>query len=196
MSSYTIPNVISHNPRGERIMDVFSHLLTERIIYLGTPIDEGVAGTLIAQLLYLESANPEDLVQLYINSPGGDPSSMLAVYDTIQYIRCPVGTTCIGQAAGVAAILLAAGEYGRRAALSHSRIVLAQPISQGQRGTIPELILHADEMVRVRSDLETALSRHTGQPIERIQADSNLDHVFTAEDACTYGIVDRVLTMR
>lgn len=177
-------------------MDVFSHLLTERIIYLGTPIDEGVAGALIAQLLYLESANPDDIVQLYINSPGGDPSSMLAVYDTIQYIRCPVATTCIGQAAGVAAILLAAGEHGRRAALSHSRIVLAQPTSQGQRGTIPELILHADEMVRVRSDLETALSRHTGQPIERIQADSNLDHVFTTEDACTYGIVDRVLTMR
>lgn len=136
MTNYTIPNVIAQHPRGERIMDVYSHLLTERIVYLGTPIDAGVANALIAQLLCLESANPEAEVNLYVNSEGGDPSAMLAIYDTMTFVRAPVATTCVGQAVGVGAVLLACGAAGRRTALPHARIILHQPGAQG-RGAIP-----------------------------------------------------------
>ena len=136
MSTYTIPNVIARSPNGERILDVYSHLLTERIIYLGTAIDAGVANALVAQLLYLEADNPDREIQLYINCEGGDPSAMLAVYDTLRYIRPKVATTCVGQAVAVGAVLLAAGSDGKRAALPHTRVVLHQPLGQG-RGAIP-----------------------------------------------------------
>lgn len=195
MSSYTIPNVIAQNPRGERIMDVYSHLLSERIVYLGTGIDAGVANAAIAQLLHLEAGNPESEIQLYINCEGGDPSAMLAIYDTMQFVKPDVVTTCVGQAIAVGAVLLAAGAPGKRTALPHSRIVLHQPAAQG-RGAIPDLILQADEVVRIRSEMENVLSRHTGQSVERLRADTTHDRVFTATAAQDYGLIDHVIHQR
>ncbi|MBO9704559.1 MAG: ATP-dependent Clp protease proteolytic subunit [Arthrobacter sp.] len=195
MSSYTIPNVIAQHPRGERIMDVYSHLLTERVVYLGTGIDAGVANALIAQLLYLEAQNPEHDIQLYINCEGGDPSAMLAIYDTMTFIKPDVATTCVGQAVAVGAVLLAAGAAGKRAALPHSRIVLHQPAAQG-RGTIPDLILQADEVIRIRSDIEGALALHTGQSVETLRRDTDRDRTFTAQAARDYGLLDLVITRR
>ncbi|MGC5015064.1 ClpP family protease [Streptosporangium sp. DT93] len=195
MSSYTIPNVIAQNPRGERIMDVYSHLLTERIVYLGTAIDAGVANALVAQFIFLESENPEGTIQFYINCEGGDPSAMLAIYDTMRYIRSRVETTCVGQAVAVGAVLLAAGAEGRRAALPHARVILHQPAAQG-RGTIPDLILQADEVVRVRADIERILSRHTGQSVETLRADTDHDRVFTARAALEYGLLDEIIEER
>lgn len=195
MSSYTIPNVIAQHPRGERIMDVYSHLLTERVVYLGTAIDAGVANALVAQLLFLEADNPERDIQLYINCEGGDPSAMLAVHDTLQYIRPQVATTCIGQAVAVGAVLLAAGAPGKRAALPHARVVLHQPAASG-RGPIPDLILQADEVVRVRADIERILSRHTGRDVATLRADTDHDRVFTAEGAREYGLIDQVIAER
>ncbi|WP_308466643.1 ClpP family protease [Rathayibacter soli] len=192
MSNYMIPNVITQNSRGERIMDVYSHLLTERIIYLGTAIDSGVANALIAQLLHLEAENSEREINLYINCEGGDLTSMLAVYDTMQYIQAPVATTCVGQAIAAGAVLLAAGTPGRRAVLPHTRVVLHQPAAQG-RGTIPDLILQADEVVRIRAELEEILSAHTGQSIETLRRDTDRDRVFTAHAALEYGLVDQVM---
>ena len=195
MSTYTIPNVIAQHPRGERIMDVYSHLLTERVIYLGTAIDAGVANALVAQLLYLEVDNPERDIQLYINCEGGDPSAMLAVYDTMRYIQPQVATTCVGQAVAVGAVLLAAGAAGKRAALPHTRVILHQPAAQG-RGSIPDLILQADEVVRVRADMERILSRHSGQTVDALRADTDHDRVFTAEAAREYGLIDHVIEQR
>lgn len=195
MSSYTIPNVIAQHPRGERVLDVYSHLLAERIIYLGTGIDAGVANALIAQLLHLESENPDSDVQLYINCEGGDPSAMLAIYDTVQFIRPQVATTCVGQAVAVGAVLLAAGAPGKRSALPHARIVLHQPAAQG-RGTIPDLILQADELVRIRADMEEALSRHSGVSVETLRADTDHDRIFTASAARDYGLIDHVIDRR
>lgn len=192
MSSYTIPNVIAQHPRGERIMDVYSHLLTERIVYLGTEIDPGVANALIAQLLHLEAENSEREINLYINCEGGDMTSMLAVYDTMQYIQAPVATTCVGQAIAAGAVLLAAGTPERRAVLPHTRVVLHQPAARGQ-GTIPDLILQADEVVRIRAELEEILSLHTGQSVETLRRDTDRDRVFTAASAREYGLVDEVL---
>lgn len=195
MSGYTIPNVVARDARGERIMDVYSHLLTERIVYLGTAIDAGVANTLIAQLLYLESDNPDSDVQLYVNCDGGDPSAMLGVYDTMRFIKPKVATTCVGQAVGVGAALLAAGAAGKRAALPHARVVLHQPASQGQ-GTIPDLILQADELVRIRSDMEAIVAEHSGQTSARLRADTDHDRVFSATQAREYGLIDHVLAAR
>ena len=195
MSSYTIPNVIAQHPRGERIMDVYSHLLTERIVYLGTAIDAGVANTLIAQLLHLEAESQDLEINLYINCEGGDLPSMLAVYDTMQYIQAPVATTCVGQAIGVGAVLLAAGTAGRRALLPHARVVLYQPAARGQ-GPIPDLILQADELVRMRADIEAILSAHTGQSVPTLRADTDRDRVLNAQAALAYGIVDQVLGQR
>ncbi|MER6668378.1 ATP-dependent Clp protease proteolytic subunit [Amycolatopsis japonica] len=195
MSTYTIPNVISRSPAGERIMDVYSHLLSERIIYLGTAIDSGVANALITQLLYLEADNPEQEINLYINTEGGDPSAMLALYDTMRFIKAPVATTCVGQAVAAGAILLAAGEAGHRFVLPHTRVVLHQPAAQG-RGTIPDLILQADEVVRVRTQLEEILSAHTGRAVSDLRHDTDRDRVFDAAGAVAYGLADRVLDER
>lgn len=192
MSSYTIPSVITQSARGERIMDVYSYLLSERIIYLGTGIDAGVANALVAQLLHLDAENSDRVINLFINCEGGDPSAMLAVYDTMRYVKSPIATTCVGQAVAVGAVLLAAGAEGRRAALPHARVVLHQPAAQG-RGTIPDLILAADEIVRVRADIEAILSRHTGQTKEALRADTDRDRVFTAEAAKDYGLIDSVM---
>jgi ATP-dependent Clp protease protease subunit len=195
MSSYTIPNVISQHPRGERIMDVYSHLLTERVIYLGTAIDAGVANALIAQLLHLEADKPDQDINLYINCEGGDMTAMLAIYDTMQFIQSPVATVCVGQAIAAGAVLLAAGERGRRSVLPHARVVLHQPAARGQ-GAIPDLILQADELVRVRSQVESILAAHTGQSVERLRHDTDRDHVLTADTAREYGIVDEVIQHR
>jgi ATP-dependent Clp protease protease subunit len=195
VSTYTIPNVITEHPRGDRIMDVYSHLLTERILYLGTPIDAGVANALTAQLLYLEYASPEQEINLYINCEGGDMMAMLAVYDTMRFVRAPIVTTCVGQAIAAGAVLLAAGAPGRRAILPHARVVLHQPSASG-RGAIPDLILAADEVVRIRADIESVLSRHTGQSVETLRADTDRDRVFTAQAALDYGIADQILTER
>ncbi|MFS8098589.1 ATP-dependent Clp protease proteolytic subunit [Lentzea alba] len=195
MSTYTIPNVITRDARGERVMDVYSHLLSERIVYLGTGIDSGVANALIAQLLHLEADNPELEINLYINCEGGDPSAMLALYDTMRYIRAPVATTCVGQAVAAGAVLLAAGAEGRRALLPHARVVLHQPAAQG-RGTIPDLILAADEVVRVRTQLEEILARHTGRSVSELRHDTDRDRVFDASGAVAYGLADMVLEER
>lgn len=195
MSGYTIPNVIAQHPRGERVMDVYSHLLAERVIYLGTGIDAGVANALIAQLLHLDADSPESSVQLYVNSEGGDPGAALAIYDTMQHVRPAIATTCVGQAIGPAALLVAAGAEGQRSALTHARIVLHQPSGQS-RGAIPDLILAADEVVRVRSDMEAILARHTGRTVEELRADTDRDRVFTASGALDYGLVDTVLGER
>jgi ATP-dependent Clp protease protease subunit len=194
-NSYTIPSVITKNPRGERVMDVYSHLLSERIVYLGTAIDAGVANALVAQLLHLEADNPKADIQLYVNCEGGDPSAMLAVYDTMRYIRPDVATICVGQAVAVGAVLLAAGAAGKRAGLPHTRVVLHQPAAQG-RGAIPDLIIQADELVRVRSDMEQILAAHTGRSVETLRADTDHDRVFAAVAARDYGLIDTVLDPR
>ncbi|MRH89235.1 ATP-dependent Clp protease proteolytic subunit [Nocardia sp. SYP-A9097] len=195
MTSYTIPNVIAQHPRGERIMDVYSHLLAERIVYLGTPIDSGVANALIAQLLHLDADSPGQEISLYINCEGGDLSAMLAVYDTMQHISSPVATTCVGQAIAVGAVLLAGGAKGRRTMLPHARVVLHQPAISG-RGTIPDLIIQADEVVRLRAEVEAILSEHTAQPLEALRRDTDRDRVLTARAALDYGLVDQILGPR
>ncbi|SDE02202.1 ClpP family protease [Actinokineospora iranica] len=195
MSTYTIPNVVTRVAGGERIMDVYSHLLSERIIYLGTAIDSGVANALIAQLLHLEADNPDREISLYINSEGGDPSAMLALYDTMRFIKAPVSTTCVGQAVAASAVLLAAGKPGHRFVLPHTRVVLHQPAAQG-RGTIPDLILQADEVMRVRTQLEEILSAHTGKDVARLRHDTDRDRVFDAAGAVGYGLADHVLDHR
>ncbi|MET9487891.1 ATP-dependent Clp protease proteolytic subunit [Nocardia sp. NPDC006630] len=195
MTSYTIPNVIAQHPRGERIMDVYSHLLAERIVYLGTPIDSGVANALIAQLLHLDADSPGQEINLYINCEGGELTSMLAVYDTMQHISSPVATTCVGQAIAVGAVLLAGGAKGRRTMLPHARVVLHQPAISG-RGTIPDLILQADEVVRLRAEVEAILSNHTGKPLEDLRRDTDRDRVLTAQSALAYGLIDRILDPR
>lgn len=193
--SYTIPNVVAQHPRGDRIMDVYSHLLSERVIYLGTAIDAGVANALVAQLLFLDADAPERDVQLYINCDGGDPSAMLAVCDTMRYVSADVATICVGQAVSVGAVLLAAGAPGKRAVLPHARVVLHQPTGQG-RGPIPDLILQADEIVRVRSEIERILAESTGRSVETLRADTDHDRVFDATAAREYGLVDHVIERR
>jgi ATP-dependent Clp protease protease subunit len=195
MSSYTIPNVVTRDSRGERIVDVYSHLLSERIVYLGTAIDAGVANALIAQLLHLEADAPDQEISMYVNCEGGDIAAMLAVYDTMQYVRAPVATTCVGQAVAAGAVLLAAGAAGRRSALPHTRVVLHQPAAQG-RGAIPDLILAADEVVRVRAETEAILAAHTGRDTGTLRHDTDRDLVLTATAARDYGIVDRVIGAR
>lgn len=195
MSGYLVPNVVERRGNVERSVDVFSRLLSERIVYLGTQIDDGVANVLVAQLLHLEADNPDLPIQLYVNSPGGSTSAMLAVYDAMQYVRPDVETTCVGQAASDAAVLLAGGAPGRRAILAHGRVVLHQPSTRGQ-GTIPDLILAADEVVRVRAQLEEVLSRHTGKDVATLRHDTDRDLVLTAEQAVAYGIADHVVRSR
>lgn len=195
MSTYTVPYVTSRTSHGERTVDVYSRLLDERIVYLGTPIDDGVANAIIAQLIHLESDSPDVPVQLYLNSPGGSIPAMLAIYDAMQFIRPQVHTTCVGQAASTAAVLLAGGEPGFRAILPHGRVVIHAPAGEG-RGAIPDLILEADEIERVRTMLEEILARHTGRTREQIRDDTERDLILTAERAVAYGVVDRIVTSR
>lgn len=196
MGSYTVPYVIERTTQGERSYDVFSRLLNERIVFLGTEIDDGVAGVVIAQLLHLESANPEQEIAVYLNSPGGSFTSLMAIYDTMTFVQSPISTFCVGQAASTAAVLLAAGDPGRRFVLEHARVLLGQPASDGRQGTVSDLALQAREMVRIRSQVEEVLSRHTGHDVATLRADMDRDKVFTAEEAVAYGLADRVLSRR
>jgi ATP-dependent Clp protease protease subunit len=196
MGSYTVPYVIERTAQGERSYDVFSRLLNERIIFLGTEIDDGVANVVIAQLLHLESSNPEHEISLYLNSPGGSFTSLMAIYDTMTFVKSPVSTFCVGQAASTAAVLLAGGDPGRRFVLQHARVLLGQPASAGRQGTAADLSLAAKEMVRVRSQVEEVLSRHTHHDVATLRADMDRDKVFTAEEAVAYGLADEVLSRR
>src|SRR3954451_2787389 len=195
MSSYTIPSVIEKTLHGERAVDIYSRLLTDRIIYVGTEIDDGVANVVVAQMLHLESESPETPINLYLNSPGGSVTSMFAIYDTMQFVRSPVGTTCGGQGASSAAVLLASGAPGTRMVLPHARVVLHQPSGGGQ-GTLPDLALQAKEIVRLRAEMERILSRHTGQTAERLRNNTDRDLVLSAEEAVAYGVADGVLGSR
>ncbi|MBX6386575.1 MAG: ATP-dependent Clp protease proteolytic subunit [Microbispora sp.] len=195
MTQYTIPYVIERTPVGERSFDIFSRLLNDRIIFLGTEIDDGVANVVMAQLLHLEAASPDQEISLYINSPGGSLTAMLAIYDTMQFIRAKVATYCMGQAASAAAVLLAAGAPGRRFVLGHSRVLLHQPSTQGQ-GTISDLTLQAAEVMRVRAQTEEILSFHTGVDVARLREDTKRDRVFNAREAIEYGLADELISTR
>ncbi len=195
MSQYTIPTVVERTAAGERAFDIYSRLLSERIIFLGTEIDDGVANVVMAQLLHLESVSPDLEISLYINSPGGSFSALTAIYDTMQFIRPDVATFCMGQAASAAAVLLSAGTPGRRAVLRHARVLLHQPSSQS-RGTLPDLAIEAKELVRVRAEVDEILSRHTGHPVTKIRNDTDRNKTFTAAEAVAYGLADEVITAR
>jgi ATP-dependent Clp protease, protease subunit len=196
MAQYTIPTVIERTPQGERAYDVYSRLLSERVIYLGTELDDGVANVVIAQLLHLEWANPEREIAVYINSPGGSFTALMAVYDTMSFVDAPIATYCVGQAASTAAMLLAGGAPGRRFVLEHSRILLGQPASAGRQGTVSDLGLEAKEILRIRAQVEEVLARHTGHDVETLHADMDRDRIFTAPEAVAYGLADEVITRR
>jgi len=190
-----IPIVIERDGRGERAYDIYSRLLKERIIFIGTAIDDDVANLVIAQMLFLESEDPDKDVHVYINSPGGVVTSGLAIYDTMQYIRPKVSTLCMGQGASIAALLLAAGERGKRYALPHSRILIHQPIG-GFQGQASDVDIQAREILRLREELNRILAKHTSQPLERIQTDTDRDFYMTGNQAKEYGIVDEVVIQR
>jgi ATP-dependent Clp protease protease subunit len=194
-AQYTIPTVVERTANGERAYDVYSRLLSERIIFVGTEIDDGVANVVMAQMLHLEAVSTDQDIEIYINSPGGSYTALMAIYDTMQFVRADVATTCMGQAASAAAILLAAGAPGKRSVLSHSRLLLHQPTTGGQ-GTISDLALQAREVLRIRGQAEELLSRHTGQSVERIRADTDRDKVFTPAEAVAYGLADRVISRK
>jgi ATP-dependent Clp protease protease subunit len=196
MGQYTIPTVVERTPLGERAYDIYSRLLSERIIFLGTEIDDGVANVVIAQLLHLEWSNPEREISIYINSPGGSFTSLMAIYDTMTFVGAPISTFCVGQAASTAAVLLAGGDSGRRFILEHARVLLGQPASGGQQGTVSDLSLQAKEMLRIRSQVEEVLSRHTHHDVATLRADMDRDKVFTAREAVDYGLADEVISKR
>lgn len=187
-----IPIVIEQTGRSERAYDIYSRLLKDRIIFIGTPIDDNVANTVIAQLLFLQTEDPDKDIHLYINTPGGIVSSGLAIYDTMQYVKSNIATYCIGQAASMGALLLAAGTKGKRFALPHSRIMIHQPMG-GFQGQATDIEIHAREILRIKDTLNTILAEHTGQPIEKIQADTDRDFFMSGEEAKEYGIVDEVI---
>ena len=190
-----IPIVIEKDGRGERAYDIYSRLLKERIIFVGTPIDDDVANLVIAQMLFLESEDPDKDIHLYINSPGGVVTSGLAIYDTMQYIRPQVSTLCMGQGASIAALLLAAGEKGKRYALPHSRILIHQPMG-GFQGQASDVDIQAKEILRLREELNRIMVKHTSQSLERIQADTDRDFFMSGHQAKEYGIVDEVVVQR
>ncbi|MER7661426.1 ATP-dependent Clp protease proteolytic subunit [Streptomyces sp. NPDC096193] len=196
MGQYTIPNVVERTAQGERSYDVFSRLLSERIIFLGTEIDDGMANVVIAQLLHLESSSPDTEIAIYINSPGGSFTSLMAIYDTMTFVRAPISTFCVGQAASTAAVLLAGGDPGRRFVLEHARVLLGQPTSGGRQGTVSDLALQAREVLRIRSQVEDVLSRHVPHDAATLRADMDRDKFFTAQEAVTYGLADEVLSRR
>ena len=189
------PYVIERSTRGERTYDIFSRLLMDRIVFLGTPINDDVANVIIAQLLFLEADNPERDIYLYINSPGGVISSAFAIYDTMQHIQAPVNTICMGMAASAGSFLLAAGRPQKRAALPHSRIMMHQP-SGGYQGTAADIEIQAREIIYLRNKLNELYSFHTGQPVDRIEQDIDRDRFMSAEEAKEYGIVDKVIQQR
>ena len=194
--NYYVPNVTEQTSRGERTSDLFSRLLKENIIFLGMPIDDTVANLICAQLIHLESENPDRDINIYINSPGGDITSLFAIYDPMQFIKNDIATICLGQAASAAAVLLAAGTKGKRLALPHSRVLLHQPYGQVGYGQVTDLEIAAKEILRMRDLLEEILAKHTGQSMERIHADTDRDFVIEANEAVEYGIIDSVISSR
>ena len=192
---FIIPTVIEQTHRGERGWDIFSRLLKDRIVFLGTQVNDEVANIIIAQLLFLESEDPDKDINLYINSPGGVVSAGLAIYDTMQYVRCDVSTICMGQAASMGAFLLCAGTKGKRFALPHSRILIHQPLG-GFQGQATEIEIHAKELLKMRQLLNELLSKHSGQPIERIRNDTERDYFMGPLEAKEYGIVDELLVQK
>jgi ATP-dependent Clp protease protease subunit len=187
--------VIEQTSRGERAYDIYSRLLKDRIIFLGTAIDDIVANTVIAQLLFLEADDPDKDIYLYVNSPGGVVTSGLAIYDTMNYIKCPVSTICIGQAASMGALLLSAGTKGKRFSLPHARIMIHQPMG-GFQGQATDIEIHAREILKMKDTLNGILAKATGQPIEKIRTDTDRDFFMSGEDAKTYGLVDEVITKK
>jgi ATP-dependent Clp protease, protease subunit len=195
MQNYLVPVVIEQTNRGERSFDIYSRLLKDRIVFLGTPIDDSVANLVMAQLIHLESEDPDKDVNVYINSPGGDITSLFAIYDTMQYIKPDVSTIVMGQAASAAAVLLAAGASGKRYALPHSRVLIHQPHGQAG-GQAVDIEIQAKEILRYRSLLDEILAEHTGQPLDKVKKDTDRDFIMTAEQAKEYGIIDDVLASR
>jgi len=196
MSTLYPPSVIERSSRGERSYDIFSRLLMDRIIFLSTPVNDDVANVIIAQLLFLEADNPERDVHLYINSPGGSVSAGLAIYDTMQYMRAPVSTICMGFAASMGCFLLAGGRTGKRLALPHARIMQHQPSQQGGGGTASEIEIQAKEILYLRATVNRLMARHTGRAIEQIERDFDRDNYMSAEQARAYGIIDHIITHR
>lgn len=187
--------VIENTGRGERMYDIYSRLLKDRIVLLGTPIDDHVANSICAQLLFLESESPEKQINMYINSPGGSVTAGMAIYDTMQYISAPVATLCIGQAASMGAVLLAAGAKGMRYTLPHSRIMIHQPMG-GFQGQATDIAIQAKEIIRLRGELNGILANHTGQSLEKVEQDTERDYFMSGEEACAYGLIDQVLASR
>jgi ATP-dependent Clp protease protease subunit len=191
-----VPVVVEQTSRGERAYDIYSRLLKERVVFLVGPIDDYVANVVVAQLLFLESENPDKDINLYINSPGGSVSAGLAIYDTMQFLKPDVSTMCIGQAASMGSLLLTAGAKGKRYALPHSRIMIHQPWSGGIQGQASDIDIHAREIINTRAKLDEILAKHTGQPIEQISKDTDRDRFMSSEDARNYGLIDAVLEKR
>ncbi len=196
VDSYLVPTVVEQTNRGERAYDLYSRLLKENIIFLGTPIDDTIANLICAQLIHLESENPDKDINIYINSPGGDLTALFAIYDTLQFIRNDIATICLGQAASAAAVLLAAGTQGKRLALPHARVLLHQPYGATGYAQAADIELAAKEIMRMRDLLEEIISRHTGQPVERVHKDTDRDFVMSADEAREYGIIDEVIVAR
>jgi len=188
-----IPYVTEQSPRGERTMDIYSRLLADRIIFLGTPVNDQVANVVMAQLLHLETEDPEQDVNMYINSPGGSISAMLAMYDTMQFIKCDVATTALGMAASAGAFLLAAGTKGKRSALPNTRVLLHQPAVGGIAGQASDVQIHAEELVRTKRRINEILSELTGQSYEKIEHDTDRDYILGSQEAVEYGVIDRVV---
>jgi ATP-dependent Clp protease protease subunit len=194
--NYYVPNVTEQTSRGERVSDLYSRLLKENIIFLGTPIDDTIANLICAQLIHLESENPDKDINIYINSPGGDITALFAIYDTMQFIKNDIATICLGQAASAAAVLLAAGTKGKRLALPHARVLLHQPYGQVGYSQVTDLEIAAREILRMRGLLEGILSKHTGQTVERVHADTDRDFTLEAAAALEYGVIDEIITER
>ena len=193
MNQYLIPTVIEKTNYGERAYDIYSRLLKDRIIFLGTAIDDGVANAIIAQLLFLEQQNPKEDIKIYINSPGGSVSSALAIYDTMQYIRCDVQTICVGLAASAAALLLASGKKGKRFVLPNAEVMIHQ-VMGGASGQASDVNIHAQHILKTKEKLNNILSKHTGQKVSKVEKDTDRDYFMSAEEAVGYGIVDKVIT--
>jgi ATP-dependent Clp protease protease subunit len=191
-----IPMVVEQTSRGERAYDIYSRLLKDNVIFLGQPIDDNVSNLLIAQLLFLEAENPEKDISIYINSPGGSITAGLAIYDTMQYVKPDIATICIGQAASMAAVLLAAGAKGKRYCLPNSRVLIHQPLMHGLGGQATEIEIHAKDIIQMKARLNQILAHHTGQAVERIDKDTDRDYILQAPQAQEYGIVDQVISKR
>lgn len=194
--SYLVPMVIEQTPRGERAYDIYSRLLKDRIIFIGTPLDDAVANSVVAQLLFLEVEDPDRDISLYINSPGGSVTAGLAIYDTMQYIKCDVSTICIGLAASAAAVILAGGAKGKRFTVPNAKMLIHQPWAGNIQGQATEIQIHAKEILRTRTLLNKILAKHTGQPLEKVERDTERDFYMTADEAKDYGLIDDILVTR